>query len=75
MPPVSSRRTSRKRSYATGKAEDISLQVMVPVHIKREVTLRAATEGTTQRAIILTALRSIGFAVSAEDLCDKRKTR
>ena len=55
--------------------KDVSLQVMVPAHIKREVSVRAAQEGATQRIIILTALRAIGFAIRDDELCDKRKTR
>lgn len=51
------------------------MQVMVPARIKREVTLRAAKEGSTQRTIILRALRAIGFKVDDADLFDKRKAR
>jgi hypothetical protein len=48
---------------------------MVPARIKRQVSVRAAEEGTTQRTIVLTALRAIGIAVNEEDLCDKRRAR
>lgn len=48
---------------------------MVPARIKREVSVRAAKEGTTQRTIILQALRAIGFRVDDGDLLDKRKVR
>jgi hypothetical protein len=48
---------------------------MVPARIKRQVSVRAAKEGSTQRAIILTALRAIGIAVNDKDLHDKRKAR
>jgi len=75
MPSVSQKSTAGRRSQAATKVSDISLQVMVPAHIKREVSVRAAKEGTTQRTIILTALRAIGFAVDEEDRCDKRKAR
>lgn len=51
------------------------MQVMVPARIKREVSIRAAQEGTTQRTIILSALRATGFTVTDEDLLDKRKAR
>ncbi|MCK9189645.1 hypothetical protein [Acidithiobacillus sp.] len=63
------------RDSAAADGKDVSLQVMVPVHIKREVSLRAAQEGMTQRTIILSALKAIGFAVKDDGLCDKRKTR
>ena len=48
---------------------------MVPERIKRQVSVRAAQDGTTQRTIILTALRAIGLVVDERDLCDKRKVR
>lgn len=53
----------------------VSLQVMVPARLKREVALKAAREGTTQRTLILTALRAIGLTVHDHELCDKRKVR
>jgi len=37
--------------------------------------LKAAREGTTQRTIILTALKAIGLVVQDDELCDKRKVR
>lgn len=55
--------------------KDVSLQVMVPARLKRAVALKAASDGTTQRTIILTALRAIGLAVHDDELCDKRKVR
>ena len=53
----------------------VPLQVMIPAHIKREVSLRAAQEGTTQRTIILRALKAIGVVVNDDELCDQRKLR
>lgn len=55
--------------------KEASLQVMVPTRIKREVSVRAAQEGTTQRTIILRALKAIGFVVNDDELYDKRKIR
>ena len=66
---------STKRPATVPAEKDISLQVMVPAHIKRQVSIRAANEGSTQRAIILTALRAIGIDVDEHDLHDKRKVR
>jgi hypothetical protein len=54
---------------------DVSLQVMVPARVKREVSLRAAQEATTQRTIILRALKATGIMVKDEELCDRRKVR
>jgi hypothetical protein len=63
------------RPYPKSTEKDVSLQVMVPAGIKRQVSVRAAEEGATQRTIILTALRAIGFAIEDKDLHDKRKVR
>lgn len=57
------------------RGNDVSLQVMVPARIKREVSVRAAQEGTTQRTIILRALKAIGVMVKEAELCDRRKVR
>ena len=71
---ASSRSTARP--YPARAAEkDVSLQVMVPTRVKRQVSVRAAKEGSTQRTIILTALRAIGIEISDKDLHDKRKVR
>jgi len=75
MASVQSRTAPGKVRQPEPSDRDIALQVMVPARLKRQVSVRAAREGTTQRSIILTALRAIGFAVSEEDLCDKRKAR
>jgi hypothetical protein len=48
---------------------------MVPGRIKREVSVRAAQEGVTQRTIILEGLKAIGFSVGDSELGDKRKKR
>lgn len=53
----------------------VPLQFMVPARIKCEVSLRAAQEGATQRAIILRALKAIGVMVKDDELCDRRKLR
>lgn len=66
---------STEGSSLSSAEKDVSLQVMVPARLKREVALKAAREGTTQRTLILTALRAIGLAVQDHELCDKRKVR
>lgn len=64
--------SSRK---AVVRSSDVSLQVMVPARVKREVSLRAAQDGATQRTIILRALKTIGIMVEDDELCDRRKVR
>ncbi len=70
----SSKKTADPDGTEAG-GKDVSLQVMVPMRIKREVSLRAAQEGATQRTVILRALKAIGFVVKDDELCDKRKQR
>jgi hypothetical protein len=48
---------------------------MIPERIKRQVSVRAAQDGTTHRTIILTALQSIGLVEHERDLCDMWKVR
>jgi hypothetical protein len=55
--------------------KDVALQVMVPASVKRAVNVMAAREGTTQRTIVLRALRGAGIPVSEDDLHDRRKDR
>lgn len=62
-------------SNKAGQSKDVALQVMVPERIKREVSVLAAQEGTTQRTIILRALKSIGLIVQDGEMCDRRKAR
>ena len=69
------RSTKRAVPARAAVGKDVALQVMVPARIKRQVSVRAAQEGSTQRAIILTALRAIGIDVNDQDLHDKRKVR
>lgn len=75
MPLSSTKQVVGQSSSSAASDKDVSLQVMVPSRIKHEVALKAAQDGTTQRTIILTALRAIGIAITDEELCDRRKTR
>lgn len=71
-----------KRQQRSGPAstsrpakDDVALQVMVPPRLKKALGVRAAREGTTQRTIVLKALRAAGFEVAEEEMCDRRKVR
>ncbi len=55
------------------KERDVSLGADVPESVKRAVSIMAATEGVTNRTIILRALQSIGIAVPNDELRDRRK--
>jgi hypothetical protein len=72
---LATRSKTVSRPAANRREKDVSLQVMVPASIKRQVSVRAAQEGSTQRTIVLTALRALGFAIADKDLQDKRKAR
>jgi len=73
--PTGSPRKGADQKSAVAEGKDVSLQVMVPMRIKREVSVRAAQKGLAQRTIILRALKVIGFAVKDDELCDKRMMR
>ena len=55
------------------KERDVSLGADVPESVKRAVSIMAATEGVTNRTVILRALQSIGIAVPEDELRDRRK--
>jgi hypothetical protein len=48
---------------------------MIPPDVKHDLNVRAAKEGTTQRTLVLLALRTFGFEIPDDDLCDRRKSR
>lgn len=73
--PARSQKKAATHDNDAKDGRDVSLQVMVPARIKREVSLQAAQEGTTQRTIILRALKAVGIMVKDEELRDRRKVR
>ena len=54
---------------------DAAFQVMLPQDVVRQVRLRAAREGTTNRAVVLNALARDGIAVPAGAATDRRRKR
>jgi hypothetical protein len=74
-PYLATKRKTASRPSSQRREKDVSLQVMVPASIKRQVSVRAAQESSTQRTIVLTALRALGFEIAERDLQDKRKAR
>jgi hypothetical protein len=52
---------------------DVSLGVEVPESVKRALKIKAATEGITNRALLLQALQRIGIAVPDDEVRDRRK--
>jgi hypothetical protein len=58
---------------ATEKRSGAVLQVNVPVELMRELRVKAATDGTTLRHIVLQALQAAGWGVDDEELKDRRR--
>lgn len=54
---------------------DYAFQVMLPQDVVRQVRLRAAREGTTNRAVVLTALARDGIAIPDGSATDRRRKR
>ena len=49
------------------------LQLNVPVELMRELKIKAATDDTTLRHIVLKALKAAGWGVDDEELKDRRR--
>ena len=54
---------------------EVPLQVLVPKHIRTQLGVMAANEGKSLRAVVLTAIRSLGISVTDEEIRDKRGRR
>jgi hypothetical protein len=68
---------SEPRSSAARVAvgPEVPLQVLVPEHIRKQLGIKAAEEGKSLRALVLTAIRSLGISVTDEEIRDKRGRR
>src|SRR4051812_26370243 len=66
----------REQAATSAAAEpEVPLQVLVPKHIRKQLAVKAAEEGQSLRALVLTAIRSLGISVSDEEIRDKRGRR
>ena len=54
---------------------EVPLQVLIPKHIRTQLGVMAANEGKSLRAVVLTAIRRLGIAVTDEEIRDKRGRR
>jgi hypothetical protein len=54
---------------------EVPLQVLIPKKVRKELALKAAEEGQSLRALILRAIRSLGIAVTEDDIRGKRGRR
>lgn len=72
-PPRANLRPVEPTPAAEPKSRDVSLGIEVPESVKRAVAIKAATEGVTNRTLLLRALQSIGITIPDEELRDRRK--
>jgi hypothetical protein len=54
---------------------EVPLQVLIPEHVRKRLAVKAAEEGRSLRALILTAIRSLGIEVTDEEIRGKRGRR
>jgi hypothetical protein len=54
---------------------EVPLQVLIPRHIRTQLGVRAAQEGKSLRAVVLTAIRGLGIVVTDQEIRDKRGRR
>ena len=62
-------------SNAVMTEPEVPLQVLVPKHIRTQLGVKAAHEGQSLRALILSAIRSLGIAVTDAEISGKRGRR
>ena len=70
QPPIQQPITARPTAEP-----EVPLQVLVPKHIRIQLGVKAAQEGHSLRALILTGIRSLGITVTDEEIRDKRGRR
>lgn len=70
---MSPRKTAPGRTG--GDADEVPLQVTVPLRVKRALDVRAAQTGQTKRSIVLEGLRQIGLEVSDDEVIGRRGPR
>ena len=74
-PPSPSARPEPARPDPARPEPEVPLQVLVPRHIRTQLGVKAAQEGHSLRALVLTGIRSLGIAVTDEEIRDKRGRR
>jgi len=55
------------------RGKDANLTVKIPDYVLKEMKIKSAQEGKTQRQIILEGLVALGMTVDEEDMVDRRK--
>lgn len=72
-PATAPKKVKAKEEEAPAREKQLPVQVEIPESVERALKIRAATDRTTTRNLILQGLRAIGFDVSDEELRDRRK--
>ncbi|KNY13060.1 hypothetical protein AKG11_31230 [Shinella sp. SUS2] len=72
-PVPTMKKAKAKEEQAPAREKQLPVQVEVPESVERALKIRAATDRTTTRNLILQGLRAIGFEVSEEEMRDRRK--
>lgn len=60
-------------STGRGRGDGTALQLVIPEVTLRDLKVRAASDGTTVRAIVLDALKRVGVNVPPGEAVDRRK--
>jgi len=63
------------KSVRPASEPEVPLQVLIPANIRKELAVKAAEEGQSLRALMLTAIRSLGIKVTDADIKGKRGRR
>lgn len=70
--PATPMEEKRTRQAAKGRGPGSQLTVIVPEALLKELKVKAATENTTLRTLVLEALHKAGYKVGKDELRDRR---
>ena len=65
--------TAPREKKSSKKEGDITVTLRLPPHIYKALRVKAATEGKTQRELVLMGLKKLGLDIKDEDIIDRRK--
>ena len=65
--------TAPKEKKPNKKEGDITVTLRLPPHIYKALRVKAATEGKTQRELVLMGLKRLGLDIKDEDIIDRRR--
>jgi len=70
--PESAHERSSRPAMSAGAEQEVPLQVLIPERVRKRLAVKAAEEGRSLRALMLTAIRSLGIEVTDEEIKGKR---